>query len=123
MGSAERMNAAGARSAPLVDPPSRPLDRLGVASGLPISPIDPNRLAVRLLPGDGPQVVTVRLAVQQPIDDALHVDEDVEVVDKATSSASPSSVLLALYPNKGKADVLPIIGTEGPVGRGPGRML
>ena len=123
MESAERMNAVAARSAPLIDPPSRPLDRLCVGAGLPLSPIDPNRLEVRLLPGVGPQVVVVRLAGQQPIDDALHVDEDVEVVDKATSSASPSSVLLALYPNKGKADVLPIIGTEGPVGRGPGRML
>ena len=55
MGSAERMNAVGARSAPLIDPPSRPLDRLGVASGLPLGPIDPNRLEVRLLPGVGPQ--------------------------------------------------------------------
>ena len=113
MESAERMNAAAARSARLIDPPSRPLDRLSVGSGLPLSPIDPNHLGLRLLPGVGPQIVVVRLAGQQPTEDALHVDDDVEVVDKATSSGSPSSVLLALYSNRGKAGVSPIIGTEG----------
>ena len=55
MESAERMNAAAARSARLIDPPSRPVDRLCVGSGLPLGPIDPNRLGVRLLPGVGPQ--------------------------------------------------------------------
>ena len=32
----------------------------------------------------------------------------------STSHGSPSPVLLALYSNRGKADVSPIIGTEGP---------
>ena len=81
MGSAERMQAGGAVSAPLGDPPPRPLDGLGVGSGLPLlDPIDPNRLGVRLLPDVGPQRVVVRLASQEPIEDVLHVDEDVEVV-------------------------------------------
>ena len=61
MGSAERMEAVGAWSAPLCDPPPGPLDGLGVSSGLPLlDPVDPNRLGVRLLPDVRPQVVVVR---------------------------------------------------------------
>jgi len=86
MGSSEQMKAARAWSDPLCDPPPGPLDGLGVSSGLPLlDPVDPNRLGVRLLPDVRPKVVVVRLASQQPIEDILHVDEDVEVVAMRTA--------------------------------------
>ena len=57
-GSAERMEAVGAGSAPLGDPPPGPLAGLSVGSGLPLfDPIDPNRFGVRLLPDVGPQAL------------------------------------------------------------------
>ena len=94
MGSAERMEAVGAESAPLCDPSPGPLDVLGGTSGLPLlNPVDPNRLGVRLLPDVRAKVVVVRLTSQQPIEDILHGDEDVEVVAMRTTHERHESVI------------------------------
>ena len=89
MGFAEQIKAARGWSAPLCYPALGPLDGLGVGSGLPLlDPVDPNRLGVRLLSDVGPQDVVVRLAGEQPIEDVVQVDEDVEIVAMRTAPAS-----------------------------------
>ena len=112
MGSAERMKAVGDGSAPLGDPPSRPLDRLSVGSGLPFfDPIDPNRLGVRLLPDVGLQGGVVRLASQQPIEDVLHVDEDVEVV--AMRATDERHEIGSAVARRDTADEHPVFSAQG----------
>ena len=64
----------------------RVMSSTGVAADGPaLDPVDPNRLGVRLLPDVRAQIVVVRLASQQPIEDILHGDEDVEVVAMRTA--------------------------------------
>jgi hypothetical protein len=91
MGSAEQMKAVGSGSAHLGDPPSRPLDGVGDGSVLTLfDRIAPNRLGVQLLQDVGPQDVVVRLASEQPIEDGVHVDEDVETLRCALLTSAMS---------------------------------
>ena len=48
-------------------------------------PVQANGLGVRLLPDVGPQGIVIRLPSQQPIEDVLHIDEDIEIASMRTT--------------------------------------
>jgi hypothetical protein len=62
------------------------LDRLGIGGRSPLFlVVDPKRLRMRLLPVVGAKRVVVRLPGQEPVEDVLHVHEDVETVPRGTA--------------------------------------
>jgi|GEM_PF-2363349 len=48
-------------------------------------PVQANGLGVRLLSDVGPHGIVIRLSGQQPIEDVLHVDEDIEIISMRTA--------------------------------------